>query len=454
MVDPTLAAPPAASANGAERRQQVFRIALPIMGGMVSQNIMNLVDTAMVGRQGKAALAAVGMSSFAAFMSQALVMGLSSGVQAMAARRHGSGQSDDLAVPLNGGLLLAFALGLPLTLLVFFGAPHFYPYLNSDPEVIAIGTPYLQARACGIVAVGANFAFRGHFNGINMSRVYLRSILVMHACNLFLNYVLIFGALGFPKFGAVGAGIGTAASTYIGCISYFVMARRISTSSGFLRGLPDRKTMATMLELALPSCIRQFFFAGGLTTLFWIIGQLGTTELAASNVMVNLMLVAILPGIGLGLSATSLVGQALGREDPDDAYLWAWDVAKIAVVILASIGLIFFAIPDVLFSVFNLSAESIEVGRLPLRIIGASIWLDGIGLSMQYALLGAGDSRRVMVASIGIQWIIFLPIAYLVGPVLKLGLAAIWAAMAMQRLAQAILFSSLWRDRSWSKLRV
>ena len=82
-------------------------LALPIMGGMVSQNVMNLVDTGMVGRLGKASLAAVGIASFATFFSQAFLIGLGAGVQAMASRRQGEGREDTTAAPLNGGLLLA-----------------------------------------------------------------------------------------------------------------------------------------------------------------------------------------------------------------------------------------------------------------------------------------------------------------------------------------------------------
>ncbi|MEQ9325530.1 MAG: MATE family efflux transporter, partial [Polyangiaceae bacterium] len=202
-------------------------LALPIMGGMVSQNVMNLVDTAMVGSQGKAALAGVGLSSFVAFMSQAFIMGLSSGVQAMAARRLGEGRDTQTAVPLNGGLLIAVAFGLPVTLALFFLAPHLYPYLNDDPKVIAEGVPYLQARLCAITAVGMNFAFRGYFNGVNQSQIYMRSLIVMHVCNLALNYTLIFGHFGAPALGAAGAGVGTAIATYIGTLVYIVQSMRI-----------------------------------------------------------------------------------------------------------------------------------------------------------------------------------------------------------------------------------
>ncbi|MCA9637524.1 MAG: hypothetical protein KC420_15965, partial [Myxococcales bacterium] len=100
------------------RTRKIITLALPVVGGMISQNILNLVDTAMVGTLGAASLAAVGMASFATFMSQAFIMALGAGVQAMAARRLGEGRRDEMAVPLNGGLLLALCLGVPVAVLM------------------------------------------------------------------------------------------------------------------------------------------------------------------------------------------------------------------------------------------------------------------------------------------------------------------------------------------------
>lgn len=438
----------------APRTKKILDLALPIMGGMVSQNAMNLIDTGMVGSQGKHALAAVGMSSFAAFVSSAFLMGLSSGVQAMAARRKGEGLDDEMAVPLNGGLLMALGLGIPLSILLFVLAPQFYPYLNDDPQVIAEGIPYLRARLCAVTAVGMNFSFRGYFNGVNLSRLYLRSLLTMHVCNLVLNYTLIFGKFGMPALGATGAGIGSAIATWVGTITYVVMAVSHARQAGFLRGLPDRKTLTTMLDISVPSGVRQGFFAGGMTALFWIVGRVGTTALAAANILINLMLVAILPSIGLGMAAASLVGQALGRGEAEDAKRWGWDVMKLAVVVLLVLGTPMVLAPGVLLDIFTDDAATIATGRLPLRVVGATIFIDGVGMVLQSAMLGAGDSRRIMVVGIGLQWLIFLPVAYLVGPVWGYGLLGIWIAQVAHRFLQAGVFAGLWRAGAWARVRV
>ena len=125
--------------------------------------------------------------------------------------------------------------------------------------------------------------------------------------------------------------------------------------------LPRRETMLTMLKLAVPSSIQLFFFAAGFTAMFWIVGLVGTKEVAAANVLINLVLVAILPGLALGLAAASLVGQALGAGDAHAAHRWGWDVAKVAAVIMGSLGVPALLFPELILGVFILLSSLLRL---------------------------------------------------------------------------------------------
>lgn len=436
------------------RYKQILTLSLPIIGGMVSQNVLNLVDTAMVGTLGAAALAAVGMASFANFMCQAFLTALGNGVQAMSARRMGEGQDSIMAQPLNGGLLLAIGLGIPLTIAIYFLAPSLFPYLVEDPEVIAIGVPYWHARILGIIAVALNFAFRGYWNGVNLSKLYMRTLIVMHVVNIALNYILIFGKFGAPELGAAGAGLGTTIATWMGTLYYIYLGRKHARANGFLASLPSRETMRTMLRLSVPAGIQQTMFAAGFTSLFWIIGQVGTDELGAANVLINITLVAILPGIAMGITAASLVGQALGRGESDDAQQWGWDVVKMTLLLMGTLGLPMLLAPDLLLGLFLQEENPIALARLPLQVVGATIAFDGIGMVLMNALMGAGDTKRVMFVSVGFQWLLFLPIAYIIGPIMGYGLLEIWIAQAAYRAIQSGIFSILWRGGKWKNIKV
>lgn len=436
------------------KRRQMLLLALPILGGMASQNILNLVDVAMVGYLGDSALAATGMGSFANFIAVSVLMGMATGVQAISARRVGEGRLDEVAVPLNGGLLLSLLIGAPVAIALWHAAPAIFPILVDDPEVVKHGVPYLQMRLLALPSVGMNFAFRGYWNGVNRSGNYMRTLLVMHLANIALNWLLIYGKLGFPAMGTAGSGLATSLASWLGIALYMAQGWWEARPGGFLRRLPGWTDIATMARLALPAGLQQLFFAAGMTALFRIVALVGTAELAAANVLVNLLLVAILPGLAFGLTSASLVGQSLGRRDPDGAYREAWEVSKLAAVVVGVLALPAVFAPDLLLRPFLHDASTRALAEWPLRIVGLAMSLDTVGLVMLSSLQGAGDSRRTMAVAVVMQWVIFLPAAYLIGPVLGLGLVGIWGAQVAYRGVQALLFVYLWRGGAWRAIRL
>ncbi|MGE0482585.1 MAG: MATE family efflux transporter [Gammaproteobacteria bacterium] len=440
-----------------QRFDRILGLALPIVGGMISQNILNLVDTAMVSRleHSDAALAAVGYGGFALFVTQAVILGLSTGVQASASRRKGQGRLHETGHFLNAALLVVLCVAPLLSLLLIALVPHVFPYLNDDPDVIALGVPYLQVRAAGIVFLASNFAFRGYWNAIDMTRLYLVTLVSMHTLNIVLDYALIFGHFGAPALGVQGAAVASVTAFAFGSTLYCVFGLRYAREYGFLRGLPVRADIVRLVRLSLPSGIQQMFFAAGFLTTFWIIGQVGTAEIAGANVLINVMLTAFLPGMGLGLAAATLVGQALGRGDAEDAARWGWDVVKVAMVAMGVLGLPMVLCPRLLLnSIYTLNPETLELTLWPLRLVGLSMLFEAVGTILQSALLGAGDSRRVMLVAIVHQWLLFLPLAYLVGPVLGYGLTAIWSLQVGYRALQAAIFATFWLRRRWARIEI
>ena len=436
------------------RRRTLLALALPIIGGMMSQNILNLVDIAMVGRLGTTALAAAGLGSFANWLSMAFILGLATGVQAICARRVGEQAQGEIAVPLNGGLLLALILGLPLALLVSIFAPPLLSVINPDDEVVREATPYLQVRLAALVAVGMNFAFRGYWSAVHMTRLYLVTLLVMHSVNIFLNWVLIFGNLGAPAMGVTGAGLATTLSIYLGTLIYIVFGIRYAWDEGFLHRLPRRRVLLDQMRLSLPASIQQLFFAGGMVALITIVGYIGTRELAAVHVLLTLGLVIVLPSIGLGIATATLVGNALGRQDVEDARRWGWNATLFVGSMGILMGVLILVFGRPILSIFLTDPATLEVAYTPLLITALVIGFDTAGLVMMHALLGAGATGQVMRISIVLQWLVFLPLAALVGPVLGFGLIGVWVLQAMYRTGQTLWFATAWRKGRWESIRV
>tara|TARA_Y100000748_G_scaffold85907_1_gene71105 strand:- start:2694 stop:4028 length:1335 start_codon:yes stop_codon:yes gene_type:complete len=436
------------------RLRSIAVLGLPIMGGMLSQSLLNLVDAAMVGSLGSEALAGVGLGSYANFMAVALVMGLGAGVQAMVARRQGAGDTQRIAGPLNEGLLIALLLAIPLTLICWTQAERIIRFLADDPAVVEIGTHYFQWRVLAIAAVGANFAFRGYWNGTHRAGRYLQILIIMHLANVLISYGLIFGRFGLPEMGAEGSGMGTAIAMLLGSALYFGITLHGGREHGFLRARPRAADIRAMLRLALPNSLQQFFFATGITTLFWIVARIGTDELAIAHVLVNLALFLILPGVGLGMAATTLVSHSLGRQEPEQAYRWGWDVVRVAVLVLFVLGMPFWLAPHLILGLFTQDPDLIALGEWPLRITGLGMSLDATALVLTQALLGAGASRTVMAVNLGSQWLLFLPCAYIAGPLLGGGLLLVWLLQSLYRCINSMIFAVMWRRRHWAEIRI
>ncbi|MEJ8569188.1 MATE family efflux transporter [Elongatibacter sediminis] len=433
----------------AERRGRIWRIALPIMGGMMSQNILNLVDIGMVGRLGDTALAATGIGSFTSYLAISFIIGLASGVQALAARRLGEGRDGETAVPLNGGLLLALVLGIPIGLLLIALTPRIYPFLTTDGAVAALGIPYLQVRLLSVVAVGMNFSFRGYWSAVHLTGIYLRTIVFMHVCNIFLNWVLIFGNLGAPEMGVFGAGLATTISLYIGTLIYFWFGLRHARQSGFLQAMPSIQTLRQQMRVSLPASLQQLFFSAGLVTLVWIVGRIGTAELAAVNVLMTFHITAILPALGIGLAAATLVGNALGRGDPDDAERWGWNASALTLIYGIVLTAVLIPLAEPILGVFLTDPATRKLAWLPMVLWASVLAFDAVGMILQNALIGAGDTRRSMWITVIAQWVFFLPAAFLVGPVLGFGLLGVWIVNGFYRLGQALVSARQWQSRRW-----
>ena len=436
------------------RANQIIAISLPILSGMISQNILNLVDAAMVGHLGSAALGAVGISSYMNFLFVSLFMGLATGVQVMVARRLGEGRTGRAAAPLNGSLLLNLLLAVPAAIVLYFAAPTIVTSLLDDPNVIRESEVYLQMRVIGIWAIAMNFTFRGFWSGIKLTKYYMYVLISMHAVNIFLNYALIYGNFGFPEMGVQGAGLGTSISMILGTVAHFTLGLYKARPYGFMEKLPSLDSLKSIIRLSIPNSVQQFFFAAGFSTLFWIISKVSTDSLAAANALTNIMLVAILPCIAFGISASTLVSEALGKKDQNDAYQWGWDVTKLTVIVLTLLAVIFILFAEPILSVFLVEVSALELAYWPMIILAIMLPLEALGMVMMHALIGAGATNKSMKVSLGMQWLLFLPAVWVIGPILGYGLAVIWLAQAAYRSVQAIIFTFMWRNKGWSNISV
>ena len=333
------------------------------------------------------------------------------------ARRRDRGAAERRAGP--GARAGAAAVGRSMAF-----APELLALLNDDPAVLEHGGPYLRGAACGVAAAGMNFAFRGYWNGVGRPMVYLRVLVAMQLLNVALNYVLIFGALGFPALGALGSGIGTAATNWAGTAMYFVAAWRGARGAGFLSRLPRRATLATMARVSLPASVQQIFFAAGFTAMMWIVGRVGTDELAAANVLVNVPSGGAPAGDGDGPRGGGAGGAFSGpgrkRRRAAVGVGHGESRGRCHGRARRRNGVGARRHPRRL----SRRGTGRRAGSRAAALTGATIVVDAAGMVLMQALNGAGATRTSMTVSVGLQWLLFLPAAFVAGPTLGMGSSA------------------------------
>jgi putative MATE family efflux protein len=373
-------------------------------------------------------------------------------VQATTARLVGERETHDLTRFLRTTLAVVLA-GAPLgAAALAIWSDDLLGLMSEDPAVVVTGTPYLRWSFAAGVFFTLNGAFTGYWNATDRPGLYLRVVLMQAAVKLPLNYVLMFGAGGLPAFGVEGAGMSTCAAAAVGTLYHAVTASR--HAPGWWHGTV-RAHFPIVLRLLVPAGAQQFFENLALTLMFRIVALIGTVEVAGYTVLVNLISLVGLPAWGLGMAGATLVGQAMGARDPADAHRWAWDVVRVGTAAMIVLGIPFWAAPEAILGLFLHDPAAIEIATWPCRILGIMIGVNGLGYLFSSLLYGAGDVTRVMVVNLATQYLVLLPLAWLVGPHMGFGLVGVWLVhqIAFRALNAAIL-TTLWQQRRWARVQL
>jgi MATE family multidrug resistance protein len=437
-----------------ERVKTISKLAVPFAIAISSEFVLALIDLAMVGTLGNNAVAGVGVSAFCYTFIIAFVTGISPAVQGIVARRRGESSTEPLALPLNTGLSVALLIGAPIGALCYLFTPFFFSLISSDPHVTAAGVPYLRLMYVGIVGVGLNGAFRGFWAGMEKPKILMSIVVLMSALNILLNYAFIFGHFGAPALGVRGAALGTVLSVYTGVLTNCVLAFILARNEGFLTVKPQIALLKRIVQIGLPASMQEFFFSAGYITFFWMVGQVGTAELAAANVLIRVTMVMALLAMALGVASATLVSRTVGEGDVEGASRWGWDTAKLGVISISALGLPLLLFPERFLSLFLTDPHTLAITILPLQMVAVTSGIGSMIYIFGYTLYSVGDGNRVVLVSLSAQWAFFLPLVYLVGPYLKLGLLQIWFVQMAYGTLATILIVTIWINGRWKRITI
>jgi multidrug resistance protein, MATE family len=439
--------------------REVLKISTPAVAGLSSQMVVSVVETAMVGRLANAeiVLAAMSLGLLATWAITSAFSSLATGTHVVVARRFGQKDYSGAGDALNNALLLSAVIGLMLGLPGVLFAFNIINFFSASTEVAIAGTGYMQWRFLGLVLFLFVVSYRGFFNGIGHTKIFMYSAIAINVSNIILNYVFIFGAFGAPAMGLTGAGVSSAISNGIGCI-YFVGAtflpryrRRYRYYSAFrIRG----DVLGQIIKISLPVSFQNILILLGFLVFASICGVIGTTGQAASQVVITALFMSFLPCFGFGTGAQTLVGQSMGKGQPQLAYRYGMEAARLATYFTIALGAVFILIPELVISVITNDARVAAAARPILQIAGAAQIVYASGIVLAHALQAAGATVYVMFAEVLTHWVIFLPVCYVAGVVLGWGIIGAWLALPVYIVAYSIAIYLKYRSASWLHMRV
>jgi multidrug resistance protein, MATE family len=263
--------------------------------------------------------------------------------------------------------------------------------------------------------------------------------------------------LGLPRMGLTGAGLSSAISNAIGCL-FFIGAtflpsyrKKYKYYAGFrIRG----KVLSQIVRISLPVSFQNILILLGFLVFAAICGVIGTTEQAASQVVITALFMSFLPCFGFGLGAQTLVGQSLGNGQPRMAYRYGMEAARLATYFTIGLGALFVVFPEAVISVITNNAEVTAVAVPILRIAAAAQVIYASGIVLAHALQAAGATVYVMFVEVLTHWVVFLPVCYGMGVALGGGIIGAWLALPVYIAAYSIAIYLKYRSASWLHMRV
>ncbi len=437
---------------------RTWGLAWPVVVEQALAMVSQVADTAMVGRLGKESTTAVGLSMQPFFLVNALFMGLSTGTTALVARAVGAGDREEAGKIAGQALVIALVFGLIISTLGYMNADWIIGFMKAEGPVQEIGAGYVRAMMPGLLLFFVFTISTGALRGAGDTRTPMLINVGLNVIHIFTNYVFIYGNLGAPKMGAAGAGLSTSISRILGGMAILVVLTRpggkLAVNWKHTVRRFDLVRLKRILRIGVPAMLERVLTSSGQIAYSRQVAGLGTEAYAAHSLSLHCESFSYMPGMGFATSATALVGQRLGAEDPDGAERSAYIALKMGVLTMGTMGLLFFVFPSMFLRIFTTDEGVIAAGIPLLRIVAFTQIPEAFGFVIPGALRGAGDTKPGMYVTVLGIWGVRLTLTYILMNVFQLGLTAAWFAMFADWVVRASLYWYRLRQGGWKRIKV
>ena len=295
-----------------------MKLAYPVVIGMLGHTLVQLIDNIMVGQLGPTELAAVSLGNSFVFIAMSLGIGFSTAITPLIAQYYGAKNHTEVQQIYIHGLILCISFGILLSGLVLISQP-ILNQMGQPAEVVKMARPYLFWVAISLIPLVGFQGFRQFAEGLFQTRLAMYATLIGNIINIILNYLLIFGILGFPKMGVEGAALGTLISRIIMFLLIAYVVKINKRFEIYHRNLFQvrlyRGIFKKIISLGFPSALQMFFEVTFFTSAIWLSGLLGKNAQAANQIAFNLSSMTYMVAIGVGVTSMIRVGNEKGKGD-------------------------------------------------------------------------------------------------------------------------------------------
>lgn len=431
----------------------IRKIAIPIIIQQFTFAGLNMLGVVFVGQKGETSVAAVGFAGQIAFLLNLVHFGIISGAAMFTAQFWGRKDIPNLRRVLGLCLMLALSASLVFFLLAQFLPSQILHIYTRDEAVIALGVEYVRVFSWTFLFFAITFSYSLVMR--STGDVKTPTIISVSALlfSTFLSYALIFGRFGLPELGIQGAAVAAVIARALECVTLIsVTYVRKSPVAASLRELTsfDRAFIGKVIKPMLPVMLNELFWALGITTYNIIYGRMGTTSFAAMSIVNTIEQMAFVIFIGISNATSVLVGNRIGADKEDEAYVYAGRSLGLGIAGGLLVGLVLQLVKAPVLSLYNVSPEVIENASRVINIITFFLWVRVNNMTIVVGILRAGGDTRFSLFLDGIIiWLVGVPMAYLGANVWGLPVYFVYLCAMSEEVAKWILGMFRYRSRKW-----
>ena len=420
---------------------------------------VGLVDSYMVSSLGSNAVAAVGLTTQPKFMGLSLFFALNVSISALVARRRGEDRKEDANRILVSALLfIVMAAAVISTLLVTFSGG-ILRFCGSNADTHDSAVTYFNIIMGGMIfnciQMGINAAQRGAGN----TKITMRTNVTSNLVNIVFNYLLIGGNFGFPALGIKGAAIATVLGTVVASIMSVLslFEKDCFVSIPYIlknRIVPAVSAFQSLIKVGYSVFFEQMLMRIGFMATSIMAAKMGTAQMAAHQVGMNIMSLSFSFGDGLQATAVALIGRSLGQAREDLAKEYGRTCRMLGLCISVCLAFFYFFGGKILMSAFFSEEEIVKIGVGITRIIILVVIFQVSQVIYMGCLRGAGDTGYTAMASIISVTIIRTAFSYLCGYMLGFGINGVWMGILADQVSRFFFGSIRFKQGKWTKIKI